>query len=94
MSALASRETAHIGGQGYRYQQLTGTNADLVEIYNLDEGVGATVREPVDEEVLRQTGEAIVTAGRDIRENRLCRVERCSGCDVHGICRSDIVVAV
>lgn len=74
------------------YQQLTGSKADLVEIYNLDEGAGATVRELVDEAMLSQTEADIVAAGRDIREGRLCRVEQCGGCDFTGICRGDVAV--
>lgn len=77
----------HIYALGY--QQLTGSRADLVEIYNLDKGAGATIRELVDDAMLRQSEEAIVEAGRAIKENRLCQVERCDVCDFQGICRSD-----
>lgn len=82
-----TRQQLHIYAMGY--QQLTGSKADLVEIYNLDEGAGATVRELVDDVMLSQTEADIVAAGRDIRNSRLCRVERCGGCDFQGICRSD-----
>lgn len=85
-----TRQQLHIYAMGYK--QLTGYKADLVEIYNLDEGAGATVRELVDETMLRKTEDAIVIAGREIREGRLCRVEKCAGCDFQGICRSDIAV--
>ena len=74
------------------YQQLTGTSADLVEIYTLDEGAGATVRELVDDIMLRQAEADIVAAGCDIRNDRLCRVESCGGCDFRGICRSDVTI--
>lgn len=84
-----TRQQLHIYAMGY--QQLTGNRADLVEVYKLDEGAGATVREVVDDAMMRTTEDAIITAGRDIRDNRLCRVERCSGCDFKGICRSDVV---
>ncbi len=83
-----TRQQLHIYAMGY--QQLTGANADLVEIYNLDEGAGATVRELVDDDMLRKTEDSIVGAGIDIRAGRLCRVERCSGCDFTGICRDDV----
>ncbi|OGW33246.1 MAG: hypothetical protein A2X58_10920 [Nitrospirae bacterium GWC2_56_14] len=83
-----TRQQLHIYAMGY--QQLTGSSADLVEIYNLDEGAGATVRELVDETMLRATETDIVAAGRDIRNSHLCRVERCNGCDFTGICRSDV----
>jgi DNA helicase-2/ATP-dependent DNA helicase PcrA len=86
-----TRQQLHIYALGY--QQLTGSRADLVEIYNLDEGAGATVRELVDDGMLRQTEDSIVHAGREIKANRLSRIGRCGECgvcDVRGICRSDI----
>lgn len=83
-----TRQQLHIYAMGY--QQLTGNKADLVEIYNLDEGAGATVRELVDGSMIEQTQDAIISAGAKIRSNCLCRVERCTGCDFQGICRSDI----
>lgn len=84
-----TRQQLHIYAMGY--QQLTGNRADLVEVYKLDEGAGATVREVVDDAMMRTTEDAIITAGREIRDNRLCRVESCSGCDFKGICCSDVV---
>lgn len=78
----------HIYALGY--QQLTGQSADLIEIYNLDQGAGAAHRELVEERILRETEELVVAAGRDIRDNRLCRLAHCNGCDMRGICRSDI----
>jgi DNA helicase-2/ATP-dependent DNA helicase PcrA len=89
-----TRQQLHIYALGY--QQLTGSRADLVEIYNLDEGVGARVRELVDDGMLRQTEESIVHAGREIKVNRLSRAVQCGECgvcDVRGICRSDVRVA-
>jgi len=86
-----TRQQLHIYAMGY--QQLTGNKADLVEIYNLDEGAGATVRELVDESMITQTQNAIINAGTKIRSNCLCRVEQCKGCDFQGICRSDIATA-
>ena len=84
-----TRQQLHIYAMGY--EQLTGSRADLVEIYKLDEGAGATVRELVDDAMMKSTEDAVISAGREIRENRLCRVEKCGGCDFQGICRSDIV---
>lgn len=86
-----TRQQLHIYAMGY--QQLTGDKADLVEIYNLDEGAGATVRELVDDSMIEHTRHAIIAAGTEIRANRLCRVGRCTGCDFQGICRSDIAAA-
>ncbi len=72
------------------YQQLTGQSADLIEIYNLDQGAGTAQRELVEERLLQETEEQVVAAGRYIRDNRLCRLAHCNGCDMQGICRSDI----
>jgi DNA helicase-2/ATP-dependent DNA helicase PcrA len=83
-----TRSQLHIYAMGY--QQLAGQSADLVEIYNLDEGVGAAVRELVDEKLLKDTEAVVVHAGRTIRENQLPRLPKCAGCDFTGICRSDI----
>jgi DNA helicase-2/ATP-dependent DNA helicase PcrA len=73
------------------YQQLTGENADLVEVLNLDEA-GRNVRELVDSKMLRETTEAIRHAGSSIRENQLTRHDLwcrpCSTCDLAGICRN------
>lgn len=84
----ATRDQLNIYALGY--QQLTGRPADLVEIYNLDEGAGAAVRELVDTALLAQTEEKVVVAGRTIRDGNLCRPQQCGGCDFKGICRSDI----
>lgn len=83
-----TRSQLHIYAMGY--QQLTGHPADLVEIYNLDEGAGAAVRELVDEEMLGRTQARVVAAGGNIRDNHLPRLNKCNGCDMQGICRSDI----
>lgn len=85
-----SQEQLHIYAMGY--QQLTGRSADLVEVYNLDQGAGATVRELVDEELLQKTEERVITAGGAIRDNRLPRLLRCKGCDMQGVCRLDIAL--
>lgn len=87
-----TRQQLHIYALGY--QQLTGSRADLVEIYNLDEGAGATIRELVDDAMLQKTETAIVAAGCEIKDNSLCRVGQCAGCDFTGICRSDAAVPV
>jgi DNA helicase-2/ATP-dependent DNA helicase PcrA len=83
-----TRSQLHIYAMGY--QQLVGKPADLVEIYNLDEGAGAAVRELVDDEMMKQTESAVVAAGGAIRNNTLPRLAKCAGCDFRGICRSDI----
>ena len=83
-----TRSQLHIYAMGY--QQLVGKPADLVEIYNLDEGAGAAVRELVDADMMRKTENAVVHAGGAIRDNTLPRLAKCAGCDFKGICRSDI----
>lgn len=74
----------------FGYQQLTGTQADLIEIHNLDKG-GAK-REVVDDAVVTNTINNIVDAGKKLRENILPRLpvweNKCATCDVAGICRS------
>lgn len=71
------------------YQQLAGRSADLVEIYNLDEGAGAAVRELVERDRLAATEARVIGAGQVIRGGGLCRPQQCGGCDFQGICRSD-----
>lgn len=72
------------------YRQLTGENADLVEVLNLDEA-GKNVRELVDSALLSGTEAEIRRAGDSIRENRLERIgswcKTCVTCDLAGICR-------
>lgn len=72
------------------YQQLTGHSADLVEIYNLDEGAGAAVRELVDTGLLAATEQRVVAAGNSIRGGNLDRPQQCDGCEFRGICRTDL----
>jgi DNA helicase II / ATP-dependent DNA helicase PcrA len=73
------------------YQQLTGENADLVEVLNLDEA-GRNVRELVDSAMLTETTESIRLAGNSIRDNQLVRLgswcKTCSTCDLAGVCRN------
>lgn len=85
-----TRDQLHIYALGY--QQLTGKPADLVEIYNLDEGSGASVRELVDHRLLSETEDRVVAAGTRIRDGGLDRISACGtcgACDFKGICRSD-----
>jgi DNA helicase-2/ATP-dependent DNA helicase PcrA len=83
-----SRMQLHVYALGYR--QLTGTSADLIEIYNLDPK-GIPQRELVDPVLEKETARAIEVAGDALRENRLGRLEKwsheCNRCDLSGICR-------
>jgi len=83
-----TRAQLHTYAIGYR--QLTGKDADLVEVLNLDEA-GKNVREIVDEAMLAETENGIRRAGTSLRENRLERIgawcTTCAACDLAGICR-------
>lgn len=72
------------------YNKLTGRNADLIEVHNLDKG--GVHREEVDPSLVTETLDKVVEAGRRLRSNQLPRHsqwgEKCNGCDVSGICRS------
>lgn len=74
----------------FGYQQLTGGQADLIEVHNLDKG-GAK-REIVDADVVSNTISNIVEAGKNLRENILPRLPnwegKCVACDVAGVCRT------
>ena len=84
-----TRTQLHTYAIGYR--QLTGQNADLVEVLNLDEA-GKNVREIVDTGMLSATEGEIRRAGKSVRENTLARLgswgKTCASCDLAGICRS------
>jgi DNA helicase II / ATP-dependent DNA helicase PcrA len=83
-----TRAQLHTYAMGYR--QLTGADADLVEVLNLDKE-GKSVREVVDSATLKATEVDIGKAGKAIRDNRLERLvgwcDTCRDCDVVGICR-------
>jgi DNA helicase-2/ATP-dependent DNA helicase PcrA len=77
------------------YQKLTGKDADLVEIHNLE--VGHIHREEVQESVIQQTLQRVVEAGKQIRDVDLPKYHAwcsaCEGCDMVGICRRKPVPA-
>ncbi|HEV2635262.1 MAG TPA: ATP-dependent DNA helicase [Actinocrinis sp.] len=72
------------------YKELTGTDADLVEIHNLDKA-GGSKREVVDTDVLAKLTERVTAAGDSLRTNSLPRLavwgKTCQACDFVGICR-------
>lgn len=78
----------HIYALGY--ERLTGKSADLVEVHNLDRK-GGVDRHAIDTEMIESTVKIIGDAGRNLRENRLPRLERwcrkCDECDIAGLCR-------
>ena len=78
----------HMYALGYR--ELTGSDADLVEIHNLDKG-GKSERREVDDALLTALGPRVAQAGQALRDNRLPKLGRwcdsCASCDFAGICR-------
>jgi DNA helicase-2/ATP-dependent DNA helicase PcrA len=72
------------------YNKLTGRNADLIEVHNLDQG--GVHREEIDPLLVANTLDKVAEAGRSLRHNHLPRhsqwCEKCNGCDVSGICRN------
>jgi DNA helicase II / ATP-dependent DNA helicase PcrA len=85
-----SAKQLHVYAVGY--QQLTGKNADLIEIHNLDKG-GAK-REVIDQNLIGSTLKTISDAGKKLRENDLARLNvwstTCVSCDMVGICRDRV----
>ena len=73
------------------YEKLTGKNAQLLEVHNLDKG-GVSHREEVDPALIADTLKTIAAAGKSLREDDLPRLrqwgEACRKCDISGICRS------
>lgn len=83
-----TRTQLHIYALGYR--ELTGSPADLIEVYNLDNG--GSKREEVDPDLEQATRRAVLGAGTSLRANRLPRLKQwgapCARCDLVGICRT------
>jgi len=73
----------------YGYEQLSGRRADLIEVHNLDKG--GTLREMVNEALIRDTMAEVHEAGTRLRDNNLPRLdlwtETCQRCEVAGLCR-------
>ncbi|MER5449539.1 ATP-dependent DNA helicase [Streptomyces sp. NPDC002764] len=84
-----TRDQLHLYVLGYR--ELTGENADVVEVLNLDKA-GRDTRELVDPEVMTDLGKRVTEAADSLRTNRLSRLDNwcssCAGCDFAGICRN------
>jgi DNA helicase II / ATP-dependent DNA helicase PcrA len=90
-----TRMQLHLYALGYR--ELTGTAADLIEIYNLDESK-PPVREQVDVDLEALTRNEAIRAGSALRENTLAALEvwspACDKCDLVGICRDRPVASL
>ncbi|AEV71531.1 DNA/RNA helicase, superfamily I [Mycolicibacterium rhodesiae NBB3] len=83
-----TRDQLHVYAVGY--EELTGENADLIEVLNLDEA-GKSTREEVESGLLTDVRERIREAGGSLRDNQLNRLAswcmQCERCDLAGICR-------
>lgn len=84
-----TRDQLHVYAVGY--EELTGEDADLIEVLNLD-GEGKNTREEVEEPLLTGVRARIKEAGDALRNNDLPRLpswcSTCASCDLAGICRS------
>lgn len=82
-----TRDQLHIYAVGY--EELSGENADLIEVLNLDEE-GKTTRETVDAELLAATRKSVLAAGDALRTNHLPRhkswCDACASCDFVALC--------
>lgn len=84
-----TRDQLHVYAVGY--EELTGQNADLIEVLNLDEE-GKTTREEVEQSLLSEVKNRIKKAGDSLRSNKLNRLgnwcSACESCDLAGLCRN------
>ncbi|KAA1250177.1 ATP-dependent helicase [Mycobacterium simiae] len=83
-----TRDQLHVYAVGY--EELTGQNADLIEVLNLDE-VGKSTREEVEQSLLTEVKARIKSAGESLRSSNLNRLaswcSTCASCDLVGLCR-------
>lgn len=84
-----TRDQLHVYAVGY--EELTGNDADLIEVLNLDEE-GKSTREEVEESLLSAVKIRIKDAGAALRANHLPRLtswcSHCDRCDLAGLCRN------
>ena len=83
-----TRDQLHVYAVGY--EELTGEDADLIEVLNLDEK-GKSTREEVEESLLTEVKLRIKDAGDALRASQLPRLaswcHECDRCDLAGLCR-------
>lgn len=84
-----TRDQLHVYAVGY--QELTGENADLIEVLNLDPE-GKNTRERVESALMNDIRVRIKEAGDSLRQNKLPRLpgwcNTCDRCDLAEICRT------
>lgn len=83
-----TRDQLHVYALGYR--ELTGQEADLVEVINLDPGQ-STSREVIEAQLLDDVRQRVLAAGESLRTNTLPRLQSwcstCETCDLAALCR-------
>jgi DNA helicase-2/ATP-dependent DNA helicase PcrA len=83
-----TRDQLHVYAVGY--EELTGEDADLLEVLNLDEE-GKSTREEVEVSLLTAVRKRIAGAGDALRSNNLPRLDlwcsTCDRCDLVALCR-------
>ncbi|WP_255375537.1 PD-(D/E)XK nuclease family protein [Saccharomonospora sp. CUA-673] len=83
-----TRDQLHVYALGY--SELTGENADLIEVLNLDEE-GRNTREEIEGSLLNGIRSDIQKAGESLRKNQLPRLpvwcSHCDRCDFATLCR-------
>jgi DNA helicase-2/ATP-dependent DNA helicase PcrA len=83
-----TRDQLHVYAVGY--EELTGEDADLLEVLNLDEE-GKSTREEVEPSLLGAVRQLIGEAGDALRSNNLPRLDfwgsTCERCDLASLCR-------
>jgi DNA helicase-2/ATP-dependent DNA helicase PcrA len=84
-----TRDQLHVYALGYL--ELTGANADLIEVVNLDPDEKSS-REVIELPMLDQVRDRIQAAGDSLRANDLPRLkswcQSCESCDVADLCRT------
>jgi DNA helicase-2/ATP-dependent DNA helicase PcrA len=83
-----TRAQLHVYAVGY--EELTGEDADLIEVLNLDEE-GKSTREEIEASLLSDVRLQIAEAGDALRSNNLPRLDlwcaSCDRCDLAALCR-------
>lgn len=85
-----TRDQLHVYAVGY--EELTGDDADLIEVLNLDEE-GKSTREEIEESLLTNVRNRVREAGAALRANNLPRLtswcSHCDRCDLAALCRDN-----
>ncbi len=72
------------------YKELTGEDADFIEVYNLDNN--EPTRKKIEQGDLKKTKSIIFKAAEDIVENRLnkvCNMDKCKNCYLNYLCLTE-----